>query len=119
MSEQRERNVFYTDASCLPDRFGGWAFLNARSGEQASGGAGESTNQKMELEAVIRALESTEPGAHVRVVTDCENIVRRVAERRWEHWERNGWLTSKSGRYERRANGAAPHSARARAERGI
>ncbi len=76
---------------------GGWAFLVRYpdgSLVERSGGCNHTTNNRMELEAVIRALEflrNTEDVIHLH--TDSQYVQLGIT--RWIHtWVRNGWKTS-------------------------
>ncbi len=84
--------VVYTDGSCLgnPGR-GGWAWA-VPDGPYASGAEAESTNQRMEITAVLRALESL-PGP-VLVISDSTYVVNCFRDRWWEGWRRRGWRNS-------------------------
>tara|TARA_A100001234_G_scaffold17844_1_gene14133 strand:- start:303 stop:737 length:435 start_codon:yes stop_codon:yes gene_type:complete len=84
----------YTDGSCLGNPgFGGWA---AKCDEfEIVGSAEKTTNNIMELTAVLRALEAclAERVYDVCIITDsfyCKNGISS-----WIHgWKRNGWKTS-------------------------
>lgn len=53
---------------------GGWAFVVHETGEECSGSDPATTNNRMELQAVIEALRHTEPGASVVVRTDSQYV---------------------------------------------
>ena len=86
----------YTDGACRgnPGR-GGWAAL-LRSGEherEISGAEPLTTNNRMELTAVIRALEALKRPVAARVFTDSEYVRRGVTE--WlAAWKARGWRTA-------------------------
>ncbi|AGA91105.1 ribonuclease HI [Thioflavicoccus mobilis 8321] len=86
----------YTDGACKgnPGR-GGWGAL-LRSGpheKELYGGEPETTNNRMELMAVIRALEALKRPSRVRITTDSQYVKRGVTE--WmARWKRNGWRTA-------------------------
>lgn len=91
----------YSDGGCSGNPGpGGWAYvLVVDGGEKAmSGGEADTTNNRMELLAVIRALEdisSYAPWRKARVIfhTDSQYVQKGMSE--WmATWERNGWLTS-------------------------
>ncbi|MDG1115579.1 MAG: ribonuclease HI [Flavimaricola sp.] len=91
----------YTDGACSGNPGpGGWgALLVAREGEtvlktrELSGGAAETTNNRMELLAAINALESLSKPSVITVVTDSAYVKGGITE--WLFgWKRNGWRTS-------------------------
>jgi ribonuclease HI len=81
--------VVYTDGSCLgnPGR-GGWAWA-VDGGPSDSGGEAHTTNQRMEVTAVIRALQSL-PGP-LHVISDSTYVVNCFRQKWWVGWERRGW----------------------------
>jgi ribonuclease HI len=91
----------YTDGACSGNPGpGGWGVLMiARDGDKVlrerelSGGAPETTNNRMELMAAISALEALERKAALTLVTD--SVYVRDGLTRWIHgWKRNGWKTA-------------------------
>ncbi|MEJ2529206.1 MAG: ribonuclease HI [Gammaproteobacteria bacterium] len=91
-----DRVDIYTDGACRGNPGpGGWgAVLRFRGKEkQLYGGEDETTNNRMELKAVIMALEELTRPAAVRVTTDSQYVKKGITE--WIHnWKRNGWRTS-------------------------
>jgi ribonuclease HI len=91
-----DRVDIYTDGACRGNPGpGGWgAVLRYRGKEkQLYGGEDETTNNRMELKAVIMALEELTRPAAVRVTTDSQYVKKGITE--WIHnWKRNGWRTS-------------------------
>lgn len=93
--------VAYTDGACSGNPGpGGWgALLIARDGEteikrrELSGGASETTNNRMELTAAIEALNALERASTITVVTD-STYVRDGITKWMAGWERNGWKTA-------------------------
>ena len=86
----------YTDGACKGNPGpGGWgALLRYKAHEkELSGGEPETTNNRMELMAVIRALESLKRSSSVLVTTDSQYVMKGITE--WiSNWKRNGWRTS-------------------------
>jgi ribonuclease HI len=74
---------------------GGWGVL-LRAGaheKELWGGEAATTNNRMELTAVIRALEAMKRPVRARIHTDSQYVQKGISE--WIHgWKRNGWKTS-------------------------
>jgi ribonuclease HI len=84
--------VVYTDGSCLGNPGpGGWAWA-VDGGRWDSGGETRTTNQRMEVTAVLRALESL-PGP-VHVISDSTYVVNCFRQQWWVGWKRRGWRNS-------------------------
>ena len=86
----------YTDGACRGNPGpGGWAAL-LRIGEherEISGAEALTTNNRMELTAVIRALEALKRPVEARLYTDSEYVRRGVSE--WlPSWKARGWRTA-------------------------
>ena len=86
----------YTDGACKGNPGpGGWGAL-LRSGTQERelyGGDPATTNNRMELTAVIRALEALKRPSSVEVYTDSEYVKKGITE--WlAAWKRRGWKTA-------------------------
>jgi len=82
----------YTDGACSGNPGpGGWAWAVDRT-TYASGAEAASTNQRMEIRAVLEAV-TTLP-APLLVVSDSTYVVNCFRDRWWESWLRNGWVTS-------------------------
>lgn len=89
----------HTDGACLGNPGpGGWGVLLRYGAHEKtlSGGEADTTNNRMELMAAIRALEAlTEPCA-VRLHTDSRYVQQGISE--WlPGWKRRGWKTSGGG----------------------
>jgi ribonuclease HI len=88
--------VIYTDGACKgnpgPGGWGAWL----RSGEHEKemwGGEAHTTNNRMELTAVIEALASLNRRCSVALYTDSEYVRNGITT--WIHgWKARGWLTS-------------------------
>lgn len=86
--------VVFTDGACAgnPGR-GGWAWAVSPDGELCgSGGAAHTTNQRMELQAVLEALRAL-PG-DLLIVSDSTYVVHCFRDRWWVKWKANGWKNS-------------------------
>ena len=86
----------YTDGACRGNPgAGGWAALLRRGTheKEINGAEPHTTNNRMELTAVIRALEALHRPVAVRVYTDSEYVRRGVTE--WlASWKARGWRTA-------------------------
>jgi ribonuclease HI len=88
--------AIYTDGACKGNPGpGGWGALLLSRGREREiyGGESQTTNNRMELIAVIRALESLKRPATVEVYTDSQ-YVKNGIETWIRVWKRNGWKTS-------------------------
>jgi ribonuclease HI len=91
----------FTDGACSGNPGpGGWAFLlrHPASGKELerSGSERETTNNRMELLAVIRGLEALKRPAAVELVTDSTYVGRGLSE--WmAKWKANGWRRREKG----------------------
>ena len=86
----------YTDGACRGNPGpGGWAAL-LQMGEhekELSGAEALTTNNRMELTAVIRALEALKRPVQVRLYTDSQYVRRGITE--WlRAWKARGWRTA-------------------------
>ncbi len=87
------RVTIYSDGSCLgnPGK-GGWAALIREGNNERvlTGSEANSTNNRMELTAAIKALETVAAGSHVDLYTDSEYLRRGITE--WlPGWRARGW----------------------------
>ena len=86
----------YTDGACKGNPgAGGWGATLLRGGrmEELYGGEPSTTNNRMELTAVIRALEALPPGTRARLHTDSQYVQLGISG--WiNKWKRNGWRTA-------------------------
>ena len=84
----------YTDGSCLGNPGpGGWAVAGA--GIKMSGGQDQTTNNVMEMTAVVKALETclVRGILEIRLFTDSNYVKNGITS--WiKNWKRNGWRTS-------------------------
>ena len=86
----------YTDGACKGNPgVGGWGALLSFRGRtrELFGGETLTTNNRMELTAVIRALEALNRRARVRLHTDSTYVQQGITQ--WIHgWRRKGWRTA-------------------------
>ncbi|SIT03010.1 ribonuclease HI [Alicyclobacillus vulcanalis] len=96
MSE--EPVILYTDGACSGNPGpGGWAAILQWNGrvKELSGGERETTNQRMELKAVIEGLKALKRPCDVIVHSDSAYVVNCFQQRWYVNWRRNGWVNSK------------------------
>ena len=85
----------YTDGGCSGNPGpGGWAYLlrHPESGKEleASGGEPETTNNRMELTAVVEGLASLKRPTQVELFTDSVYVGKGLSE--WmKNWKKKGW----------------------------
>jgi ribonuclease HI len=88
--------TIYTDGACSGNPGpGGWGALLLWQGHERElfGGAPDTTNNRMELQAAIEALGSLKRTSEVILYTD--SVYVRDGVTKWIHgWKRNGWRTS-------------------------
>ena len=88
--------VIHTDGACKGNPGpGGWGALLEYDGRRKElfGGEPQTTNNRMELIAVIRALEALTRPSDVELHTDSQYVKNGIET--WIHgWKRNGWKTS-------------------------
>lgn len=84
----------YTDGACRgnPGR-GGWGAILVYNGveKELSGGEPHTTNNRMELSAVIAALSALKEPCRVRVTSDSRYVVEAVSNGWVEGWRARGW----------------------------
>ena len=85
----------YADGACRGNPGpGGWGVLLRAGGREREmcGGEPQTTNNRMELAAVIEGLSSLAKRSKVRVYTDSQYVQKGMSE--WIHnWKRRGWRT--------------------------
>ncbi|MSQ89125.1 MAG: ribonuclease HI [Betaproteobacteria bacterium] len=88
--------VIYADGACKGNPGpGGWGVLLRSGGREKEmcGGETQTTNNRMELSAVIEGLLSLKSRCKVHVYTDSQYVQKGISE--WIHaWKRRGWLTT-------------------------
>jgi ribonuclease HI len=86
----------FTDGACRGNPGpGGWGVILRTKGKEKElwGGEAAITNNRMELTAVIRALEALTRPSRVSLYTDSQYVQKGISE--WIHsWKRRGWKTA-------------------------
>lgn len=86
----------YTDGACKGNPGpGGWGVLLVYGDhrKELHGGNKQTTNNRMELQAVIEALKSLKRASNIRIHTDSQYVHKGISE--WlDGWKRKGWKTA-------------------------
>lgn len=95
MTEHQQVEI-YSDGACKGNPGpGGWGALLRYNGKEKElfGGARDTTNNRMELTAVIAGLQALTRPCHVVVYTDSQYVKNGISE--WIHnWKKRGWKTA-------------------------
>lgn len=90
------RVVMYTDGACRGNPGpGGWGVVLNYQGNRKTlhGYAAETTNNRMELTAVIEGLRALKRACTVEIHTDSKYVMQGIND--WiDNWKRNGWKTA-------------------------
>ena len=88
--------VMYTDGACSGNPGpGGWGtvLMSGNHRKELFGGDAETTNNRMEMMAVIRGGEALKRGCEVDIYTDSTYVMKGMTE--WlEGWKKRGWRTA-------------------------
>ncbi len=88
--------TIYTDGACKGNPgAGGWGALLQMEGNsrELCGGEKNTTNNRMEMTAVIQGLRALTEPCQVKLYTDSSYVQKGISE--WIHgWKRNGWKTA-------------------------
>lgn len=90
--------ILYSDGGTAPTNPGpsAWgAVLQSPAGEvrRMNGFLGQGTNQVAELSAALNGLRAVPEGAHVKLFSDSQYVIKGISEWR-AGWQRNGWKNS-------------------------
>lgn len=89
----RKQVTIYTDGACSGNPGpGGWAALLIYGNQEReiSGGETETTNNRMEMMAVLQALKKLKEPCQITLVTDSQYVLKGMTE--WVHgWQKRGW----------------------------
>ena len=91
--------IAYTDGGCRGNPGpGAWAFLLYEpvhgTALERCGGEANTTNNRMELTAVVEGLRALPAPARVRIHIDSSYVMYAFTQGRLERWQGNGWRTS-------------------------
>lgn len=89
--------VLYTDGACSGNPGpGGWGAVLSFDGheKELSGGESSTTNNRMELTAVIEGLRALKRRCSVKIVTDSRYVVDGITKGWAKSWRAHGWVKS-------------------------
>lgn len=98
MSEQLTRVWIYTDGACSGNPGpGGWGTILKCAGKvkELSGGDAKTTNNRMELTAVIEGLSALKRPCEVVITSDSKYIIDAIQLGWAKKWQANGWMRNK------------------------
>ncbi|MDQ7075390.1 MAG: ribonuclease HI [Gammaproteobacteria bacterium] len=117
MSESSELIEIFTDGACRGNPGpGGWGVLlrYQDTEKELKGGESDTTNNRMELMAAIRGLESLKRESVVALTTDSQYVKKGITE--WiTNWKKRNWMTAarkpvkNADLWQRLEKAAAPH----------
>lgn len=93
-SSSKDEVIIYTDGACSGNPGpGGWGALLMWKGKkrELTGAEPESTNNRMEMRAVIEALKALKRPCHVKIHSDSALIVNAFKQGWIENWKKRGW----------------------------
>jgi ribonuclease HI len=83
-AEIDQKYTLYTDGACRPNPgSGGWAYFCPELGLEGSGGVANTTNNAMEMTAVLFGIGAMPEHARVKILTDSKMVIGWIA-RRWK-----------------------------------
>lgn len=97
MSDTLPEVILYTDGACSGNPGpGGWGALLLWKGKEKeiTGGAPDSTNNRMEMKAVIEGLKALNKPCHVKIHSDSALIVNSFKQGWIKNWQNRGWKKS-------------------------
>lgn len=94
MKEMKKHVELFTDGACSgnPGK-GGWGAVlrYGQSERELSGGEKSTTNNRMELTAVIMGLKALKEPCHVTLTTDSKYVSDGLSRGWARSWQKNGW----------------------------
>ena len=89
----------FTDGACLGNPGpGGWGVILRYNGKEKtlSGGEAETTNNRMEILAVIKALEALKEKCNIELYTDSQYVCNAINKGWAQKWKSNNWKRNKN-----------------------
>lgn len=90
--------IIYTDGACSGNPGpGGWGavLIYEENRKEISGGCRETTNNIMEMTAVLEALKALKNDCEVELYSDSAYVVNAFNDKWIDNWKKNGWINSK------------------------
>lgn len=92
-----EKVIIYTDGSCLnnPGK-GGWACILMHNGKykELSGAEENTTNNRMEMKAIIEAIKALKKPCEVELYSDSAYVINAFNQNWFDSWIKNNWKNS-------------------------
>jgi ribonuclease HI len=98
MADELKKVSIYTDGACDPNPGpGGYGVVLICDGyhKELSGGYQKTTNNRMEIMAVIVGLRALKQRCRVTVFSDSQYLVRAMNDGWAKRWQRQGWMKSR------------------------
>jgi ribonuclease HI len=89
--------ILYTDGACSGNPGpGGWGALLIWNGteKELSGGEPDTTNNRMEMKAIIEGLRALKEKCHVKIHSDSALIINAFNQNWIQNWQKRGWRKS-------------------------
>ena len=93
----KKQVTIYTDGACSGNPGpGGWGciLMYGQHRKESSGGALNTTNNRMEITAALEALKLLKEPCQVDLYTDSAYLCNALEKKWLENWSRNGWKTA-------------------------
>jgi ribonuclease HI len=97
-SEQQKKIIVHTDGACIGNPGAGGYGVVLQHGEhrkEISAGFKETTNNRMELMAVIEALKALKSPSNVMIYSDSKYVVETMQKGSAQKWSEKGWMRTK------------------------
>lgn len=95
MSNELKQIELFADGACSGNPGpGGWGTI-LRFGDkekELSGGSADTTNNRMEITAVLEGLKALKYPCHVTITTDSQYVYNSITKGWAEGWRKNGWI---------------------------
>ena len=99
----KKQVTIYTDGACSGNPGpGGWGciLMYNQHKKESSGGAADTTNNRMEITAALEALKLLKEPCQVDLYTDSAYLCNALEKRWLETWSKNGWKTASKSNVE-------------------